>query len=208
MATGIIGKKLGMTRIFTEDGEAVPVTVMEVGPCVVTELRTMERDGYEAVRLGFGTAKEKRVAKPQRVDAEKKNIGLLKYNMEFRGMSVGEVGTVVDVSLFEENEMIATRSKTIGKGFQGVIKRHHHAAGPATHGASKFHRAPGSRGAGTTPGKIWKGMKSPGHMGNKFRTTKGLRVVKVDLDRNLLYIRGAVSGARGAIVKITKVGKA
>jgi len=205
MTTGIIGKKIGMTRYFLASGEAVPVTVVEAGSCVVTEVRSLARDGYEAVRIGYGVTRAKTLAKPQRIEAEKKNQPALKYQQEFRGM-VGELGATVSVSIFAEGDKVATRSQTIGRGYQGVIKRHGFAGGPATHGASKFHRGPGSHGQRMTPGEVFKGMKQPGHMGCVMRTTRNLTVVKIDADNQLLYIRGAVSGANGAIIRITKVG--
>ena len=206
MSEGIIAKKVGMTRIFTETGQAIPVTVLQAGPCTVTEVRTMDRDGYEALQLGFGERKEKNTAKPQVMDAQAKNIGLSRTMMEFRGMNTKEIGDVVDVSLFSEGDTVKTRSKTKGRGFAGVMKRHNFKGGPASHGASKFHRAPGSHGNRMTPGLVFKGIKQAGHMGDKYRTTKGLSVVRVDADKNLLFVQGAVSGPNGGIVKVMKMG--
>lgn len=204
MAEGIIAKKIGMTRVFSEDGKVTPVTVLQAGPCQVTEVRTLERDGYTALQLGFGESKASRVAKPQRVDLEAKSLTLTKTRMEFRGMDGKVIGDVIDTSLFTEGEEVAVRSKTKGKGFQGVVKRHGFAGGPATHGASKFHRSPGSHGNRMTPGLVFKGIRQAGHMGDKFRTTKGLAIVKIDAERNLLFVKGSVGGANGSIVKVTK----
>lgn len=205
MTTGIIGKKIGMTRFFLESGEVVSVTVVQAGPCTVTEVRSMERDGYSSLQLGYGSIREKRVAKPQRIEAEKKSLPLFRHRMEFRDMESREIGDSVTVEQFAEGDTVATRSQTIGRGFQGTMKRHNFKGGPATHGASKFHRAPGSHGNRMTPGEVFKGIKQSGQMGNVMRTTKNLKVVRIDSENNLLYIRGAISGANGALVRITKV---
>lgn len=206
MTTGIIARKIGMTRIFDEAGQAIPVTVLQAGPCTVTEVRTSERDGYSATQLGFGEAKAKAVAKPQRVAAEKLGVGLTRTRMEFPGMGGLTVGSTVGADVFAAGDTVKTRSKTKGKGFQGVIKRHKFAGGAATHGNSLSHRTPGSHGNRMTPGFVFPNMRAAGHMGDKFRTTTNLKVVRVDAERNLLYVRGAVSGANGSVIKVTKMG--
>lgn len=206
MTTGIIARKIGMTRVFDNAGAAIPVTVLQAGPCTVTEVRTAERDGYQATQLGFGEAKPKHIAKPQRVAAEKLGVGLTRTQMEFAGMSGLAVGATVGAAVFAEGDTVKARSKIKGKGFQGVIKRHKFAGGMASHGNSLSHRTPGSHGNRMTPGFVFPNMKSPGHMGDKFRTTSNLKIVRVDAERNLLYVRGAVSGANGCVIKVTKMG--
>jgi large subunit ribosomal protein L3 len=192
MVQGIIGKKLGMGRFFTGDGEAEAVTAIEAGPCTVTRLKTKAKDGYNAAQLGFGQAKGEQP----------------KYRREFRvaDPEAIKVGDKVDVSLFKEGDRVDISGLTKGKGFAGVVKRHHFAGGPKTHGQSDRHRAPGSIGATTSPGRVLKGMRMAGHMGNNRVTARNLEVCKADPARNLLLVKGAVPGARNGLLVIRKAG--
>jgi large subunit ribosomal protein L3 len=190
-----------MTQTFLADGTVVPVTVIEAGPCVVTQVRTEERDGYVAVQLGFGEAKN--LNKPER--GHLKRLGLFKHLREFRvDGDLPALGDKIDVGIFAENERVDVVGTSKGKGFAGVVKRHHFRGGPKTHGQSDRHRAPGSIGATTTPGRVLKGTKMAGQMGNKRRTQKGLQVIQTDLERNLLLVKGAVPGARNGLLIIKK----
>ena len=204
---GIIGRKLGMTQLFEESGVVVPVTVVEAGPCPVVQVRTQERDGYEAVQLGFGQQKEKRTTKAEMGHAVKAGLGgapavLREFSMEnAEGRTVGDN---VTVEIFEVGGRVKVTGTTKGRGFQGVMKRHGFAGGRASHGATRIHRAPGSIGAGTNPSRVIKGKRMPGHMGDKQQTVRNLKVAKVDAERNLIYIRGAVPGPVNGYVFITK----
>lgn len=204
---GIIGKKLGMTRIFEENGTAVPVTVIEAGPCPVVQVRTAEKDGYQAVQLGFGRKKAVRAKQPQVGHAAKAGVeGAPAILREFRieeGDAAPETGATVTVEAFEPGARVKVTGTTKGKGFQGVVKRHGFGGGRASHGATRIHRAPGSIGAGTNPSRVIKGKRMPGHMGNVQRTVKNLLVAKVDAERNLLYLRGAVPGPTSGYVFIS-----
>src|SRR5579884_441877 len=202
MVPGILGRKRGMTTIFSPKGTALPVTVLEAGPCYVTQIRTPEREGYSAVQLGYEEAK--RLNRPER--GHLKNLPPLRYLREFRmaGDGLPEVGTKVDVSIFEPGERVDVISTSKGKGFAGVVKRHHFRGGPKTHGQSDRHRAPGSIGATTTPGRVLKGTRMAGHMGARRVTVKNLRVVRAEADRNLLIVEGAVPGPKTALVMIRK----
>ncbi len=201
---GIIGKKLGMTQIFRDDGKAEAVTAIEAGPCAVIQVKTRDKEGYDAVQLGFGQAK--RLNSPQK--GHLKGLGQFKHLREFR---VGdtkdiEVGQKVDVSLFKSGDLIDVTGVSVGKGFAGVVKRYHFAGGPKTHGQSDRHRAPGSIGAGTSPGRVLKGKRMPGHMGNRRVTVRHLEVSEADTTRNLLLVKGAVPGARNGLLLIKKSG--
>jgi large subunit ribosomal protein L3 len=205
---GIIGKKLGMTQIFEETGVVVPVTVIEAGPCSVVQVRTQEKEGYQAVQLGFGEKKAKRASRAEVGHAGK--AGLTAAPEVLREFSVsGEeptpsVGDQVTVGIFEVGARVKVTGTTKGRGFQGVVKRHGFRGGRASHGATRIHRAPGSIGAGTNPSRVIKGKRMPGHMGDVQQTVRNLRVAKVDSERNLLYIRGAVPGPVNGVVFITQ----
>jgi len=202
----IIGRKLGMTQLFDERGLVVPVTVIEAGPCPIVQVRTVEREGYSAVQLGFGAKKAKRATKAELGHAGKAGLeGAPVVLREFRVApeQAGEVGQAVTVDAFEVGGRIKVTGTTKGRGFQGVMKRHGFGGGRASHGATRIHRAPGSIGAGTNPSRVIKGKKLPGQMGNVRQTVRNLRVAKVDAERNLLYVRGAVPGAVGGFVFIT-----
>jgi len=203
---GILGRKLGMTQIFTDDGATVPVTVVEAGPCVVVALRDVKRDGYQAVQLGLVEQKPpRRVTKPQQGHFKKADVTPLRRLEEF-AVSADETwkpGDQVKVSIFAEKEYVDVVGTSKGKGFQGVVKRHGFAGGRATHG-SMFHRAPGSIGGSSYPSRVYPGMRAAGRMGGARTTTKNLLVVKVDEEKNLIYLRGSVPGAPNAYVAIRR----
>ncbi len=195
-----------MTRIFDDTGTIVPVTVIEAGPCYITQVKKSETDGYSAVQIGFGTAK--RLTEPKK--GHLKKLPPLKYLREVRAtdMSSVKVGQKIDASLFQQGESVDVTGISKGKGFAGVVKRHHFGGGPKTHGQSDRHRAPGSVGAGTTPGRVLKGMRMAGRMGNERITVKNLEIVQADPARNLLLIKGAVPGGRNSLLIIKKARKA
>ena len=202
MIHGIIGRKLGMTQIFSEDGKAEAVTAIEAGPCVVTQVKTATKEGYNAVQLGF--SKAKRLSSPQR--GHLKGLDQLKYLREFRvdDAETIKVGNRVDASLFKNGDLVDITGISKGKGFAGVVKRYHFAGGPKTHGQSDRHRAPGSVGAGTSPGRVFKGQRMAGHMGNSRVTVRHLEVFEADSARNLLLVKGAVPGASNGLLIIRK----
>jgi len=204
MIYGLIGKKLGMTQLFRENGQMEAVTAIEAGPCLVTQLKTEAREGYNAIQLGFGETK--RLNSPQR--GHLKGLGHLKYLREFRTDAAPDIqeGTKVDVSLFKAGDRVDITGLSKGKGFAGVVKRHHFAGGPKTHGQSDRHRAPGSIGAGSSPGRVFKGLKMAGHMGNERVTVRHLEVMEADPERNLLVVKGAVPGAKNGLLLIKKSG--
>ena len=198
----ILGKKIGMTRIFTEDGEAVPVTVIEAGPCRVTAVRAEDSDGYAAVQLGFGETKETKLTKAELGHLKASGGGALKHLVEFRDLDrPSEVGEEVTVAEFEEGQKVKVSATAIGKGFQGTIKRHNVGRGPVSHGSHNV-RAPGSIGASADPARVFKGQKMPGRMGGKRATQKGLEIFRIDADRNLLMVRGAVPGPKNGTVEV------
>jgi large subunit ribosomal protein L3 len=201
VSIGVIGRKVGMTQVFAEDGTMVPVSVLAVEPNTVTLLRTLERDGYTAVQVGAGTAR--RLTKPRL--GQLKDLPRVRDVREFRvdDVSAYEVGQTIDVSLFEAGDAVDISGVSKGKGFAGTVKRHHFRRGPETHG-SDSHRAPGSIGGGTTPGKVFKGTGMAGHMGHERATVKGATVVRSDAARNLLLVRGPVPGPRDALVVVRK----
>jgi large subunit ribosomal protein L3 len=201
MSIGVIGRKVGMTQVFAEDGTMVPVSVLSVEPNTVTEIRTLERDGYTAVQVGAGSAR--RVSKPRL--GQLKGLPRVRDVREFRVLDIGgyEVGQTLDVGLFEAGESVDITGLSKGKGFAGTIKRHHFRRGPETHG-SDSHRAPGSIGGGTTPGKVFKGTPMAGHMGHERVTIKAATIVRADAERNLLLVRGPVPGPRNALVLVRK----
>jgi large subunit ribosomal protein L3 len=198
----ILARKLGMTQVFTDDGTVERVTVLEAGPCPVTGIRTLDRDGYEAVQLAFGAAKEKHLSKAELGHLRKADAPPMKHLVEFRD-EAGElqVGDTVTVDAFAPGQKVKIAGTGKGKGFQGGIKRHNFASGPKSHGSHNV-RAPGSIGASATPSRVFKGMKLPGQMGNKRVTQRGLTIVEVRAEDNLLLIRGAVPGARNGIVEV------
>lgn len=206
MVQGIIGRKVGMTQVFDSTGLAVTVTVIEAGPCYVTQIRTVARDGYDAVQLGFGHAKK--LNQPEKGHLGK--LPPLRYLREVRAMDIAElqVGQKIDVAIFKAGEQVDVTGTSRGKGFAGVVKRHHFKGGPRTHGQSDRERAPGSLGATTTPGRVFKGMRMAGHMGSQRVTVQNLRVVQADPERNLLLVEGAVPGAPNALLMVRKPAKA
>ena len=195
----ILAKKLGMTQVFQEDGSVARVTVLQAGPCPVTAIRTVERDGYEAVQLAFGQTKEKHLTKPELGHLKKADAPPMRHVVEFRD-EAGElqVGESVTVEAFEVGARVKISGTSKGKGFQGTIKRHNFASGPKSHGSHNV-RAPGSIGASATPSRVFKGIRGPGQMGNKRVTQKGLEIVEVDAKENLLLVRGSVPGPRGVV---------
>ncbi|MDD4365940.1 MAG: 50S ribosomal protein L3 [Synergistales bacterium] len=206
MAIGILGRKLGMTQIFDEAGRAIPVTVVEAGPCPVTALRTEEKNGYTAVQVGFGAVKPHKVTKPMGGQFKKVGLEACRWLREFRLDSLEgyEIGKVLGVSLFEVGEKVDVTGTSKGKGFAGFIKRHNGNRGPSSHGASRFHRRPGSSGGSSYPGKVFKGQVMPGQMGDEKVTVKNLDVVAVDNENNLLLVKGAIPGARNGLVVVRK----
>lgn len=204
----IIGKKIGMTQIFDEKGTVIPVTAIQAGPCVVAQVKTTETDGYNSVQLGFGEVKEKHMNKPEKGHFAKAGISNKKHLREFRVDSIDvKVGDEVKVDVFVAGEKIDVQGTTKGKGFQGVIKRHGQSRGPMGHG-SMYHRRPGSMGPTSTPGRVFKGKKLPGHMGVQTVTIQNLDVVRVDLDKNVILVKGSVPGAKGSLLKIRATVKA
>lgn len=202
MLDGLLGRKLGMTQVFDPTGRAFAVTVIETGPCVVTQIRTAETDGHSAVQIGFGTAK--RLNKPEAGHLKASGANS-RYLRDLRlpdtsDLSVGQ--TITADQVFKAGDQVDVAATSKGKGFAGTVKRHHFAGGPKTHGQSDRHRAPGSIGAGTTPGRVFKGMRMAGHMGNERVTVQNMRVVDVDTERNLVLVAGAVPGANGGLVEI------
>ena len=203
MNKGLIGKKLGMTQIFDEQGKVIPVTVIEAGPCVVAQVKTVESDGYNAIQLGFGDVKESKVNKPEKGHFTKSKLPLKKHLREFRLDSIENinVGDELKADVFSVGDRVDIQGTSKGKGFQGVIKRHGQSRGPMGHG-SMYHRRPGSMGPTSTPGRVFKGKKLPGHMGSQTITIQNLEVVRVDLDKNVILVKGSVPGAKGAILKL------
>ncbi len=204
---GIIGKKIGMTSIFADDGSLIPVSVVEAGPCTVFAKRELDKDGYEALQLGFGSKKEKRVNKPQLEQYKKHNLKAPKVLKEFRNFNVKEfnVGDIITVELFNIGDKVKVTGRSIGKGFQGVMKRHGFGGvGGTTHGQKDRLRAPGSIGQSSYPSRVLKGTRMAGRTGNAKVTTKGLKVIKVIPDKNLILIKGAIPGANESIVEINK----
>jgi large subunit ribosomal protein L3 len=208
---GILGTKLGMTQVFTEDGKSIPVTVVQAGPCPVTQIKTKETDGYCAIQIAYGEIKEKNLSKPEKGHLAKSNTSPMRHLVEWHveDPSSFTLGQEIKVDMFEAGQLVDVAGRTIGRGFTGNQKRHHFSRGPMTHG-SKNHREPGSIGAGTTPGRIYPGKKMAGHMGDINVTIKKLEVIRVDAERNLILVKGAVPGKPGALLKVMpekKVGK-
>jgi large subunit ribosomal protein L3 len=209
MLKGLIGMKVGMTQIFDDTGAAIPVTLIEAGPCYVTQVRLPERDGYSAVQLGFGEVKPKRLTGGQLGHLKRNNLPPLRFLRELREKDpeVNE-GDKLTVDLFSVGDHVDVVGTSKGKGFAGAVKRHHFRGGPKTHGQSDRQRAPGSRGSGTTPGRVYKGARGAGHMGDERVTVQNLGVVLVDPERNLLGLRGAVPGPKGGLIMIKAARKA
>ena len=214
---GIIGKKVGMTQIFTAKGEIVPVTVIEAGPCWVTQVKTDRRDGYRSVQLGFAEVDPKKadrkLTKAERghlkgAKDKPKDLPFVRHLREFRTEGAAyEVGQKLDASLFAAGEIVDVTGQSKGKGFAGGVKRHHFRGGPVTHGQSDRTRAPGSVGSGTTPGRVFKGLRMAGHLGDEQVTVQNLEIVQVDPERNLLLVRGAVPGAKNGLLLIKQAVK-
>ena len=209
MKKAIIGRKVGMTQIFDEKGNVIPVTVIEAGPCSVVQIKSEETDGYNAVQLGFGDVKENKVNKPEKGHFTKVKVTPTKHLREFRMDDISDVkvGDEIKANIFAEGDSVDIQGTTKGKGFQGVIKRHGQHRGPMGHG-SMYHRRPGSMGACSTPSRVFKGKKLPGHMGVDTVTIQNLKVVKIDLDKNVIMVKGSVPGNKGAILKIKNTVKA
>ena len=199
----IIGKKIGMTQIFDETGKVIPVTVIEAGPCTIAQVKTVESDGYNAIQLAYGEVKESKVNKPEKGHFAKAGITPKKHLREFRVDEIEsyKVGDEVKADTFAIGDRVDVQGTSKGKGFQGVIKRHGQSRGPMGHG-SMYHRRPGSMGSTSTPGRVFKGKKLPGHMGVETITIQNLDVVRVDLDKNVILVKGSVPGVKGAILKI------
>ena len=208
MKKAILGKKVGMTQIFDETGKVIPVTVIEAGPCTVAQVKTVETDGYDAIQLGFVDVKESKLNKPEAGHFAKAKLSPKKHLREFRLTDASyNVVDEIKADVFAAGEMVDIQGTTKGKGFQGVIKRHGQHRGPMGHG-SMYHRRPGSMGPTSTPGRVFKGKKLPGHMGAITVTIQNLEVVRVDLDKNVILVKGSVPGAKGAILKIKDAVKA
>jgi len=208
MFKGLIGKKVGMTQIFDAEGNAVPVTLIEAGPCFVTQIRKVEREGYSAVQLGFGEIKEQRLSKGEMGHLKKKEIPTVRYLREFRAKTIDvKEGDKVDVGQFEIGSHVDVVGYSKGRGFAGSVKRYGFKGGPKTHGASDRLRAPGSSGSGTTPGRVYKNKRRPGRMGNDRVTSQNVEVAFVSVEKNLLGINGSVPGPKGGLVVIKEARK-
>ena len=204
MSIGLLGNKIGMTQIFDESGNIVPVTILKVGPCIITQIKTKIKDGYNAIQVGYSNTSNKSLTQSELGHLQKSNIQPLKYLKEFRMENVDEfeVGQVLNVDLLSVNQLVNIKGKTIGKGFSGLQKRHNFTRGPMTHG-SKNHRAPGSIGMGTTPGRVLPGKKMAGQLGNKLTTIKKLKVIQLSSEENILIIKGSIPGKPGNLLSIT-----
>lgn len=202
MTKGILGKKLGMTQVFTPEGLVVPVTVIQAGPCVVLQKKDADNDGYESIQVGFDDKKEKNAIKPEIGHAKKAGSTPKRYVKEFRGIDLGayEVGQELKADLFAEGEYVDVSGTSKGKGFQGVIKRHNQHTGPMSHG-SRYHRGPGSMGS-IAANRVMKGKKLPGHMGNETVTLQNLQVIKVDTERNVIMVKGSIPGPKNCYVTV------
>lgn len=203
MSIGLLGNKIGMTQIFDESGNIIPVTILKVGPCVVTQIKTIAKDGYNAIQIGYNNVSSKSLTQPELGHLQKSNIQPLKYLKEFNVAKDHdfEIGQILTVDKLLPGQLVNIQGKTSGKGFAGLQKRHNFTRGPMTHG-SKNHRAPGSIGMGTTPGRVLPGKKMAGQLGNKITTVKKLRVIQCNREENILILRGAVPGKPGNLVSI------
>jgi large subunit ribosomal protein L3 len=200
---GLLGNKIGMTQIFDESGNIIPVTILKVGPCIVTQIKTKMKDGYDAIQVGYSNTSIKSLTQPELGHLQKSNIQPLRYLKEFRTnpQSDFEIGQVINVDLLSPGQLVNIKGKTIGKGFSGLQKRHNFTRGPMTHG-SKNHRAPGSIGMGTTPGRVLPGKKMAGQLGNKVTTIKNLKVIQLNSEENILVLKGSVPGKPGNLLSI------
>lgn len=203
MAVGLLGNKIGMTQIFDESGNIIPVTILKVGPCVITQVKTVEKDGYNAIQVGYGNVSNKTLTQPELGHLQKSKIQPLKYLKEFRINDENDfqIGQVLNVDAFSEGQLVNVRGKSIGKGFSGLQKRYNFARGPMTHG-SKNHKKPGSIGMGTTPGRVLPGKKMSGQVGNKIATIQKLKVIQINTEENILVIKGSVPGKPGNLLSI------
>ena len=203
MSLGLLGNKIGMTQIFDESGNIVPVTILKIGPCVITQIKTVLTDGYNAIQIGYGAVSSKKLTQPELGHLQKSNIQPLKYLKEFRVNSPEEftVGQILNVESFTTGQLINITGKSTGKGFSGLQKRHNFTRGPMTHG-SKNHRAPGSIGMGTHPGRVLPGKKMAGQMGNKTANIKKLKIIQVNSEENILVVKGSVPGKPGNLLSI------
>jgi len=207
MLKGLIGKKIGMTQIFDEQGVAFPVTIIEAGPCYVTQVRNAENNGYAAIQLGFSEVHPKKLSSGELGHLKSNELPPMKFLREFRSKEATNIGDKVTVEVFAVGERVDVIGISKGKGFAGGVKRHHFAGGKKTHGQSDRHRAPGSRSSGTTPGRVFKGSRGAGHMGTDRVTTQALKIVMVDAERNLLGVHGAVPGGKGGVILIKEARK-
>lgn len=208
MIQGLLGRKLGMMQVFNDQGEVIPVTVIQAGPCVVTQIRNKDNDGYEAIQIGFDEVPARKLTRPQQ--GHLKGAGMLvRHLREFRAVNITEheVGQIVKVDMFQPGQRVDVIGRSKGRGFAGVVKRHGFRGGPKTHGQSDRHRAPGSIGAGTAPSRVWKGQRMAGRMGGKRVTIQNLEVIEVIPEKNLLLVRGAVPGHNKSIVQIKQPAK-
>lgn len=203
MGIGLLGNKIGMTQIFDESGSITPVTILKVGPCVVTQVKTIETNGYDSIQIGYGDVSGRLLNQPKLGHLQKSKINPLKYLREFRSSLPEDftIGQILKVDMFTPGQLVNIKGKSIGKGFSGLQKRHNFTRGPMTHG-SKNHRAPGSIGMGTTPGRVLPGKKMAGQLGNKTTTVQKLKVVQVNLEENILVIKGSVPGKPGNLVSV------
>ena len=203
MSIGLLGNKIGMTQIFDKSGNIIPVTILKVGPCIITQVKTIAKDGYNAIQVGYSNVSSKLLTQPELGHLQKSNIQPLKYLKEFQVTEDQEfeVGQSLNVDLLSVGQLVNIRGKSIGKGFSGLQKRHNFTRGPMTHG-SKNHRAPGSIGMGTTPGRVLPGKKMSGQLGNKITTVKNLKVIQVNLEENILVLKGSVPGKPGNFLSI------
>ncbi len=203
MNVGLLGNKIGMTQIFDESGNIIPVTILKVGPCVITQVKTKSKDGYDSIQIGYGNVSNKSLTQPELGHLQKSNIQPLKYLKEFRVSEENEynLGQILSVDSFSPGQLVNIQGKSIGKGFSGLQKRYNFNRGPMTHG-SKNHRAPGSIGMGTTPGRVLPGKKMSGQLGNKITTIQKLKVIQVNPEENILVIKGSVPGKPGNLLSI------
>jgi large subunit ribosomal protein L3 len=203
MTIGLLGNKIGMTQIFDESGNIIPVTILKVGPCIITQIKTEVKHGYNAIQIGYGNVPSKSLTQPKLGHLQKSNIQPLRYLKEFNidNLDQFEIGQRLNVNLFSQSQFVDIRGKSIGKGFSGLQKRHNFTRGPMTHG-SKNHRAPGSIGMGTTPGRVLPGKKMAGQLGNKITTVKKLQLIRINLEENILVIKGSVPGKPGNLLTI------
>jgi large subunit ribosomal protein L3 len=203
VVVGLLGNKIGMTQIFDESGNIIPVTILKVGPCVITQVKNQSKDGYDSIQIGYGNVLSKALTQPELGHLQKSNIQPLKYLKEFRINQETEfqIGQVLNVDSFTPGQLVNIQGKSIGKGFSGLQKRHNFTRGPMTHG-SKNHRAPGSIGMGTTPGRVLPGKKMSGQLGNKITTIKKLKIIQINSEENILVIKGSVPGKPGNLLSI------